>query len=707
MNPQQALKDQLEVSDRSILLVEDAVGVARLVERLVVNAGFDVHRVAGGQEALDWLDQQQPVLMLLDFTLPDMTGRDVVEHLQAKGRNVPFIIITGNGDERVAVAMMKLGAIDYVIKDEAFLTLLPTVVTQACERLDMQRRLADAENRLSEREQHLRKLSRAIEQSPSMLMITDIEGHIEYVNPAFCQVTGYAAEEVIGQPSSMLSSNNHQNDFYRELWETIRQGKDWRGEFFNRRKDGDCYWERAAISPVKDGDGQITHFLKVSEDVTARKSADETIYSLTYYDSLTGLPNQILFRDRLGQALAGAQRSGEKVAVAVVDIDQFQRINNAFAHGFGDKVLKECARRLSDNLRREDTVARFWGDSFLLALPHLRGEQDAARIACKILAAFIPPFDVDHREIFLTVSMGLALFPHDGTAVDILLKNAETALGRSKESGPNSFQLYAPNMNVRVSENLMLQGDLRRALERREFVLYYQPQLDTASRQVIGAEALVRWQHPVHGLLTPDSFIGIAEETNLICPLGDWVIEEGCRQLRVWQDAGLKDFKLSINLSPRQFHTAEFLETIERCVVQYALDPACLVFEITETLIMKNTEEAARTLGRMKELGYAIALDDFGTGYSSLSYLQKFSFDVIKIDKSFVMDSEINPQNAAICRTIIAMAQSLGLQVLAEGVEKLEHDLFLRENGCNMMQGYFFSRPIPAAEFSQKWLPEG
>jgi diguanylate cyclase (GGDEF)-like protein/PAS domain S-box-containing protein len=704
MKSEQSLEETQKILDRQVLLVEDATGVARLVERLVVKAGFAVHRVASGQEALDWLKSQEPTLMLLDFTLPDMTGRDVVERLQAQGRSVPFIIITGNGDERVAVAMMKLGALDYVIKDEAFLTLLPTVVIQACDRLDMQRRLAVAETRLGEHEEHLRKLSRAIEQSPSMLMITDANGSIEYVNPAFSQVTGYAAAEVIGKPASLLNSNNHQTDFYRDLWETIRQGSDWRGEFFNRRKDGAYYWERAAISPVKDGAGRITHFLKVAEDVTARKSADETIHSLTYYDSLTGLPNQILFRDRLGQALAGAQRSREKVAVAVVDIDQFQRINNAFAHGFGDKVLKECARRLTECLRREDTVARFWGDSFLLALPHLHGEQDAAQIAYKILAAFAPAIRIDHREIFLTVSLGLALFPHDGTTVDILLKNAETALGRSKESGPSSFQLYTPNMNRRISEGLMLQGDLRRALEREEFVLYYQPQLDTASRRVIGAEALVRWQHPVLGLLTPDSFIGLAEETNLICPLGDWVIEEGCRQLRAWLDTGLGDFQLSLNLSPRQFQTSSFLETIARCVENYNLDPSCLVFEITETLIMKNTEEAARTLGVMKERGYAIALDDFGTGYSSLSYLQKFSFDIIKIDKSFVMNSEINPQNAAICRTIIAMAHSLGMQVQAEGVEKLEHDLFLRENGCDMMQGYFFSRPIPAAEFSQKWL---
>ncbi|MDO3377875.1 putative bifunctional diguanylate cyclase/phosphodiesterase [Geoalkalibacter halelectricus] len=687
-----------------ILLVEDAHGFARIVERVLRRTGYGVELVATGQEALAWLQNHTPLLLLLDFNLPDMTGRDIVAHLHESARRVPFIIITGNGDERVAVEMMKLGALDYLIKDESFLALLPTVVAQACERVETERRLAVAEKKLGENEEYLRRLSRAIEQSPSVLVITDAHGLIEYVNPAFTRVTGFAAEEVLGKSPALLSSNSQQESFYREMWETIRAGQEWRGEFFNCRKNGECYWERATISPVKDAQGRVTHFLKVAEDVTARKSADEKIHSLTYYDSLTGLPNQILFRDRLGQALARAQRSGEKVAVAVVDLDQFQRINNAFAHGFGDKVLKETARRLSTTVRSEDSVARFWGDSFLVSLPQLQGEQDAARVALKILEALTPAFRIDQREIYLTASLGLALFPHDGTSVEILLKNAETALGRSKEMGPNSFQLYSPSMNQRATENLMLQGDLRRALKREEFVLYYQPQFDTRNRRLVGAEALVRWQHPVLGLLGPDRFIGLAEESNLICPLGAWVIREGCRQLRAWLDAGVEDFNLSINLSPRQFHGTDCLADIEAAAWDQGILPERLTFEITESLIMKNTGEVERILARMKERGYQLALDDFGTGYSSLSYLQKFPFDLIKIDKSFVMDCEKNPQNAAICRTIIAMAHSLDLRVLAEGVEKEAHHQFLQHNSCDQMQGYLFSPPVPPETFQGQWL---
>lgn len=696
-----------QATGEKILLVEDAQGFARIVERLLHRAGFGVELRESGRQALDWLAVHEPLLMLIDFNLPDMSGRAVVEHLRAAGREVPFIVITGNGDERVAVDMMKLGALDYLVKDESFLALLPAVVAQARDRVETRRRLAATEKKLGESEEHLRKLSRAIEQSPSVVVITDLEGRIEYVNPAFCEATGYASEEVIGRSPGLLRSNTHQEEFYREMWEVIRQGQEWRGEFFNCRKNGEHYWERAVISPVKDGAGRITHFLKVAEDVTARKTADERIHSLTYYDSLTGLPNQILFRDRLGQAMACAQRSGEKVAVAVLDLDQFQRINNAFAHGFGDKVLKETARRLSNSLRKEDSVARFWGDSFLLALPHLHGEEDAARVALKLLEALNPVFRIDQREIYLTASLGVALFPHDGTSVDVLLKNAEAALGRSKEMGPNSFQLYNPGMNQRATENLMLQGDLRRALERNEFVLHYQPQFEAATGRMLGAEALVRWQHPVLGLLYPDRFIGLAEETNLICPLGEWVIREGCRQLRRWQEEGSGAMHLCINLSPRQFHASDCLAAIERGVAASGVAPEQLTFEITESLIMKDVEEAGRVLGKMKERGYRLALDDFGTGYSSLSYLQKFPFDLIKIDKSFVMDCDLNPQNASICRTIIAMTRSLGLQVLAEGVEKPEHQRFLRDNGCHQMQGYLFSRPVPPVDFAKKWLPHG
>lgn len=693
-----------EDPNETILLVEDASGIARVVQKILNRKGFSVHITASGKETLDWLAHREPLFMLLDFKLPDMTGLDLITHLQDSGRDIAFIIITGHGDERTAVQMMKLGAIDYLVKDEAFLELLPAVVTGTYDKLKTKNRLQDAEKNLSESQEQLRKLLSAIEQSPSLLVITDTKGRIEYVNPAFCDCTGYGQEDVIGKTPNLLSSKTHTKDFYRDLWETIQRGKEWRGEFCNRRKNGEHFWERAVISSVKDASGRITQYLKVAENITAHKEASERIKSLVYYDSLTGLPNQALFLDRLETALPQAQRRREKIAVAVMNLDYFQRINHAFGHSFGDKILKAIARRLAKVVRPEDTVARFWGDRFLFALPHIREEKELVSLAQTILEALTPAFSIDFRDIYVTASLGLALFPHDGTTADLLLKNAEAALGRSKGQGANRFYFCHPSLNERARESLMLQGDMRRSLQQNDFVLHYQPQFDATTKRLTGAEALVRWQHPVHGLLFPDRFIEMAEETDLICPLGEWIIDEACRQFKSWQELGLSDFKISVNLSARQFHGSEILDVIEQAKKTHGIDPTALTLEITESLIMVDTDQTHRILTRMKELGYQIALDDFGTGYSSLKYLQKFPFDIIKIDKSFVMDCEKNPHNAAICRTIIGMAHSLGMEVTAEGVEKLEHESFLHGCGCNQVQGYYFSRPLEVKDFEEKWL---
>ncbi|MDY6848859.1 MAG: EAL domain-containing protein [Thermodesulfobacteriota bacterium] len=824
MSENSCVRHDIEPREEVILLVEDAQGFARIVTRILEKAGFTLAVVGSGSDALAWLRKHDPSLMLLDYTLPDMSGRAVIETLQTDGRFVPFVIITGNGDERVAVDMMKLGAFDYLVKDEAFLTLLPSVVRQTLDRISVSRRLQETEEMLEERQEHLRafaaalpdmvfvldeegrfvetlsgengsdapwsgsltgryvrdvfgprnallfqgaiqetlasgttqvveyslfdnktdrwfegrtapvnfrdrpplvawvarditerkkseeelrKLLRAIEQSPSIVMITDADGVIEYVNPTFCQVTGYRPEEVQGQSPNLLKSDVHPEEFHRRMWNDISSGQDWRGEFANCRKSGDVYWEHAMISPVRNERGHVTHYLKVAEDITARKNADEKIHTLTYFDVLTGLPNQALFYDRVRQGIATAHRTGEKLGVAVVDIDHFQRINNAFAHEFGDQALRMVADRLCRILREEDTIARFWGDSFLLALPRLRSEADLLSVTYKISNALIAPFRIEQREIFLTVSMGLALFPSDGTTVDVLLKNAEAALARSKEQGPGGYAVYAPSMNRQASESLMLQGDLRKAIDSGQFELFYQPQLDVATRRVVGAEALVRWRHPTLGLLFPDKFIQMAEETNLICPLGEWIILDACRQLAQWNKAGSRNFRMSINLSPRQFHSSDCVAVIEQGVRKYGIDPTQLTFEITETLILWNTEKAINALNRLKEMGCHVAIDDFGTGYSSLGYLQKFPLNTIKIDKSFVMQCDLNPQDASICRTIIAMAHSLGLRVLAEGVEKEEHYSFLRDNGCHEMQGYLFSKPVAVDEFSSRWLNKG
>jgi len=470
----------------TILLVEDASGIAKVVQKVLNRRGFSVHITSSGKEALDWLTNREPLFMLLDFKLPDMTGFDLVKHLHRSGRDIPFLTITGHGDERTAVQMMKLGAIDYLVKDEAFLELLPAVVAGAYDKLKTKNRLQITEKTLCESQEQLHKLLSAIEQSPSLLVITDAQGRIEYVNPAFCDCTGYRQDEVIGKTPSLLSSKTHPKDFYADLWETIERGKQWHGELYNRRKNGEHFWERAVISSVKDASGRITQYLKVAEDITAHKAANERIKSLLYYDSLTGLPNQALFLDRLETQLPKAQRSQEKIAVAVMNLDYFKRINHAFGHSFGDKILKEAGRRLTKVLRTEDTVARFWGDRFLFSLPNISGEEEVVSIAQKILEALTPAFSVDFRDIYVTASLGIALFPHDGTKAGLLLKNAEAALSRSKEQGPNRFHFCHPSLNERARESLILQGDMRRSVTQKDFLLHYQPQVDAATKRLIG-----------------------------------------------------------------------------------------------------------------------------------------------------------------------------------------------------------------------------
>lgn len=808
----------------SVLIVEDGDAFARIVARVLERVGLTGHIATSGREALDFLRQRTPLLMLLDYSLPDMTGKAVIENLHARKQNIPFVIMTGNGDERIAVEMMKLGARDYLVKDEAFLTLLPSVIMQVRDRLATERSLEQIRERLHERqeqlrafaralpdqvfiidedgvlveilsaedgarsvslhqqknrqlnevfpdevaalflqktreaiaqraplimeyglpasqgttwfegrtspvflegarasmaawvvrdvterkrsEETLRKLSRAIDQSPSVVVITDHRGHIEYVNPRFCEISGYSAAKMLGKKPSLFRSTVQLPDFYQDLWRTISSGRDWRGEFCNRARDGSLFWERAVISPVKDSTGRISHYLKVAEDITERKQKDETIHSLTYFDPLTGLPNQMLLRDRLTQALAHAQRGGDALGVAIIDLDHFQRINNAFAHSFGDKLLQQVARRLAEVMRQEDTLARFWGDSFVMIFSHLGDAEDAVHVAYKICALFLQPFEVEGREIPLTASLGLALYPGDGKTPETLLKHAEVALRRSKESGPGGVSLYSPQMVQRVSEHLSLHNDMRRAIERGEFALFYQPQLEIFSGRVVGVEALLRWNHPRLGLLEPGRFIDLAEETNLICPLGEWVIDEACAQARSWADKGFPALRMAVNLSPRQFMDAGCLETIAEAVHCHGIEPGWLTLEITESMIMGNTAQAIELLLELKASSCNIAVDDFGTGYSSLSYLQKFPFDILKIDKSFVLNCHESSESAAIIGAIIAMAHRLGLRVLAEGVERVEHLALLRENGCDEVQGFYFSRPLPAPSF-EYWLQYG
>ncbi len=544
-----------------------------------------------------------------------------------------------------------------------------------------------------------RKLSLAIEQSPTIVMITDTKGNIEYVNNKFTEVTGYTLEEVHGKKPNILKSEETPAEVFKQLWETVKSGGEWRGEFRNKKKNGELYWEMASISSIKDENGTITHFLAVKEDVTKRKWAEETIVHLAYYDSLTDLPNRFLIQDRLNQALSQARRRKKLVALMLLGLDRFKSVNEMAGHSIGDQVLQAVAKRLVGCVREVDTVARLGGDEFMILLPEINAVEEAAKIAQQFLDVIKPSFHYNGHELSMTCSIGVSVYPHDGEDTESLLKDADTALGRAKQQGRNNYQLYTPTMHVETFGRMVLENSMRKALSRQEFLLHYQPLVDLKQKRMIGMEALLRWQHPDIGLVSPVEFIPIAEENGLIVPIGEWVVKTACVQNKAWQDMGLPPMRVAVNLSARQFQDAKLLEMVEWVLKETDLDPQYLEFEITESIAMDNVGFTLTTLKRFKDMGVGISIDDFGTGYSSLNYLKQFPIDTLKIDRSFIRDLTVDVNNQSIVSAVIVLAHSLNLKVTAEGVETPEQLEFLKKQKCDIMQGYFFSKPVPPEQF--------
>ena len=547
-------------------------------------------------------------------------------------------------------------------------------------------------------EETLRKLSQVVEQGPISVIITDVNGVIEYVNPEFCAKTGYTPDEVIGQNPRILKSDERSSDEYGVMWATITQGLPWQGIFHNRRKDGSLYWEDAVIAPVRDAAGRITHFVAIKQDVSERKAAEAHVEFLAHHDSLTGLPNRVLARDRWDQALAYAERSGNKVGLMFIDLDNFKAVNDALGHPAGDRLLRGVAARLRECVRDTDTISRQGGDEFLVVLSDIRDAEAIGTIADKIRQRLVAPFDIDGREVVTSLSIGLCIHPDDGSDFDGLLQKADMAMYHAKEAGRNTHRFFTEQMNVDADQQLRMRTSLRRALSRGEFVLHYQPQADLIDGRVIGAEALIRWNHPDLGLLPPGRFIAVAEDSGLIVPIGQWVLEEACRQAAEWQVAGSPPITIAVNLSAVQFKHGDLLAVVSRALAAAPLPPSCLELELTESILIEDVETALKTLADLKALGVKLSIDDFGTGYSSLSYLKRFDVDKLKIDQSFVRDISANPNDAAIVHAIVQMARSLGLKTIAEGVENQHVIDCLRSHDCDEVQGYHLARPMPADE---------
>ncbi|MCK6392876.1 bifunctional diguanylate cyclase/phosphodiesterase [Zoogloea sp.] len=547
-----------------------------------------------------------------------------------------------------------------------------------------------------EDEEQLRLALTVFRNSVEAIIVTDAQERILSVNRAFSEVTGYSAEDAIGKTPRMLQSGHHGPDFYAAMWRDIQEHGFWQGEVYDRRKNGTLYPSALSISVVRDKLERITHYVAVFSDITERKASEARIAYLAQHDPLTGLPNRALLQDRLDQALASAVRHNSRIALLFLDLDRFKTINDSLGHMTGDRLLQGVALRLSACTRETDTISRQGGDEFLIVLTDVEGPDDAARVAEKILDQLRPPFDIDGQQLATSFSIGIALYPEDGSCADSLMKNADTAMYHAKECGRNTYRFFDELMNVNALERLHMENALRQALEQQEFSLYYQPQVSLASGRIIGVEALLRWFSGALGGVSPASFIPLAEECGLIVPIGRWVLHQACRQAVLWQEQGFEPIPVAVNLSALQFRRADMVATVREALEASGLAPRWLELELTESLLMQSGTEVERTLAGLKALGVRMSIDDFGTGYSSLAYLKRFPVDCLKIDQSFVRDLIDDPDDAAIVRAVIQLGRSLRLEVIAEGTETPEQLDVLRAEGCFAAQGFVFSPPLPA-----------
>ena len=549
-------------------------------------------------------------------------------------------------------------------------------------------------------EQGLRLMARVFEESHDAIIITDIQGNIIDINAAFTRITGYNKNEVIGKNPNIMKSNRHYKEFYANMWHDLKTSGRWCGEIWDKRKNGEEYPKWLSISVVKDENNIPSHYVGIFSDITGKKQAEDRLKRQAHYDQLTGLPNRALFIETLQWLIEVASRENKKFALLFLDLDRFKNVNDTLGHHIGDQLLIEVAQRLKSCIRKSDIVARLAGDEFTIVINGLKRREEVVKVAKKILQTFATPVNLSGYEFFITTSIGISIFPYDAITLDNLIKHADSAMYQAKELGKNTYQFYSHELNQKVQEGLELETSLRKALNNNEFVMYYQPQIDLTNKKIVGFEALIRWLHPEKGLLPPEKFIPFAERTDLIIHIGEWVLKTACTQWVHWQQQGFPPIKIAINYSGVQLKRPNQISLISKILKTTGMNPKYLCLELTESVAMADAENTIKNLQAFKNMGISIAIDDFGTGYSSLSYLKRFPIDTLKIDKSFVKDITIDPDDNAIATTIIVMAQVLGLEVIAEGIETEEQLGLLQNWRCNQGQGYYIYRPLPLEQIN-------
>ncbi|WP_416304993.1 EAL domain-containing protein [Neptunicella sp. SCSIO 80796] len=796
-----------------VLIIEDMPDDALILADYLQDNGYpiDWQRVSCENDLKNAL-QQPWQLVLSDFTMPGFGGLQALEIVRQQDQDIPFIFVSGSMGEDHAVEAIRSGAQDFIIKGQ-LLRLLPAI----------ERELRDVEFKRTQRQtrQLVKQLSMAVEQTADSVMIIDAEKKIEYVNAAFEQQTGYGQQELLGQPDTVLFTDSQQLQFQQQIWNTVEQGEVYIGTVLHPRKHGEHFYQERIITPLKNDEGVITHYIATGRDITQRLKAEEarnqlatileaspdfvTMMSpkgtLTYlnssgrelvgialqeelkdkhitdlfprqiaqsliaktisvvnkygawtgetmminsrrantpvsivmlahrdkagqvqylsmiardiserkhfeeeiqyhntHDALTGLPNRILLLNQAPKVFNKSDSLNKCTAIFSLGLDNFKRVNDSLGHAEGDDLLQQIANKLTHCLWPNDIVARQGGDEFTLLASELNQAEDALKILKKIQQTFKQPMRIGHHEFYITFSTGIAVYPNDGNKIDDLLRNADTAMHQAKASGAGQYRFYEAQMNARSHEILKLEADLQRALDNNEFTLHYQPQVDIEKNKIIGVEALIRWQHPQRGLVSPADFIEWLETSRLIIPVGEWVIQQACLLHRRFRELGYKDMRISVNVSSVQFGESKFLRRVQNALDQLQMPKNMLELEITENIVMQDPDSTTELLVALKKMGVRIAIDDFGTGYSSMSYLKKFPVDVLKIDQTFIRDLDEISNDAAIVEASIYLADKIGLETIAEGVETVEQLGFLQNNGCHIIQGYYFSKPLPEQE---------